>query len=201
MSRLGKGYLMYMLRQHEDIAPRRCALRLHKQVMPKYGDWDQEWVMCLTHDTRIRGSMGCTLQAKVSRRRISRNAVHILVIRLRQRRWIRHVLQRMHLTRLVTFWRRGRRRQQMRRADSQFRGCIHGGTLYFRWWWSTPQTWHACTMQSHANVALTEKIASQVCTFRENTSQAWYACKRQSHTNVALTEKIASLICVCREIE
>ena len=47
----------------------------YKQVMPKYGDWDQEWVMCLTHDTRIRGSMGCTLQAKVSRRRISRNAV------------------------------------------------------------------------------------------------------------------------------
>ena len=60
---------------------------------------------------------------------------------------------------------------------------------------------YACTMQSHANVALTEKIASQVCTFRENTSQVWYVCKRQSHTNVALTEKIASLICVCRGIE
>ena len=55
----------------------------HKQVMPKYGDWDQEWVMCLAHDTRVRGSMRCTLEAKVSRRRISGNIVHRLVIRLR----------------------------------------------------------------------------------------------------------------------
>ena len=64
---------MNMLREHRDIAPQTCAWQLlgrryrsaHKQVIPQYSDRDQEWVKCLRHTIRVRGSIEYTPGAQV----------------------------------------------------------------------------------------------------------------------------------------